>query len=378
MLADGRELLRRGLAAACRSMEVRGDLSGADVEQQSGDLLQLGQRTATRPTWFAARARILNDQSMIHYVKATETIGDRVFITGFSAGGAEVALMLAVWPDVFAAGAIDWGIAYRCATTVNEAFSCLSPGRSKSPAQWGDLVRNAVLVVSGAVSATLDCRDVRHHRRALQHDRAGQQWTDVHGIGQTPSSTSTVLGYPYAAYQKNGCDRRRDVLDHRDAPRRRDRSRVRAGEPLRKVGSFIVDKNIPCAASTRACSSGSTRRPHRAGGHDCVSGRWCERPRDGVRGGGGDRRVGRGERAAGRRRCRSRHQRQPGRQLHVHMGQLAGARRSANARGHRDLDAAGNEGTARIAVTVSGGVPDTVPPVVSASPAGSASPARSP
>src|SRR5687767_5529414 len=67
----------------------------------------------------------------------------RVYIVGFSAGAAFVSVMLATWPDRFAAGSIMSGIAYRCATTVNGAYSCQSPGVSKSSTEWGDLVRAA-------------------------------------------------------------------------------------------------------------------------------------------------------------------------------------------------------------------------------------------
>ena len=46
----------------------------------------------------------------------------RVFITGLSAGGAMANAMLAVYPDVFAGGAIIAGLPYATATTVAQAF----------------------------------------------------------------------------------------------------------------------------------------------------------------------------------------------------------------------------------------------------------------
>jgi poly(hydroxyalkanoate) depolymerase family esterase len=67
----------------------------------------------------------------------------RVYIVGFSAGAAFVSVMLSTFPERFAAGSIMSGIPYRCATTVNEAYSCQSPGVSKTGAQWGDLARGA-------------------------------------------------------------------------------------------------------------------------------------------------------------------------------------------------------------------------------------------
>ena len=50
--------------------------------------------------------------------------------------------MLATYPDVFAAGSVIAGLPYRCATAVN-AFTCQYTGVDKTPAAWGDLVRNA-------------------------------------------------------------------------------------------------------------------------------------------------------------------------------------------------------------------------------------------
>ena len=49
----------------------------------------------------------------------------RVFVTGLSAGGAMTAVMLATYPDVFAAGAIIAGLPYGTATNVNEAFGSM-------------------------------------------------------------------------------------------------------------------------------------------------------------------------------------------------------------------------------------------------------------
>jgi len=67
----------------------------------------------------------------------------RVYVTGLSAGGAMTAVMLATYPDVFTGGAIIAGIPYRCATDLTSGLSCQTGATSKSPAQWGDLVRAA-------------------------------------------------------------------------------------------------------------------------------------------------------------------------------------------------------------------------------------------
>src|SRR5262245_41434168 len=58
--------------------------------------------------------------SMIDYEATTHGIDrTKVYIMGFSAGAAFVEVMLATWPEKFAAGSIMEGVPYRCATTVN-------------------------------------------------------------------------------------------------------------------------------------------------------------------------------------------------------------------------------------------------------------------
>lgn len=133
----------------------------------------------------------------------TDTTADRarVAVTGLSAGGAMTAVMLATYPDLFTRGGVVAGLPYRCATTMIEAFSCMNPGKNFTPAQWGDRVRAAsshqgpwptVSIWHG----TMDFTVAQANQRELV-----DQWTNVHGIGQTPASTDTVAGYPHAVYR---------------------------------------------------------------------------------------------------------------------------------------------------------------------------------
>lgn len=116
---------------------------------------------------------------------------DRVYIVGLSAGAAMTAVMLATWPDRFAGGAIMAGVPYRCGTTVNEAFTCQSPGVTKTAAQWGDLVR-------AASSETSFPRVQIWHGKSdttvapMNAEQLVAQWTNVHGTSATPDSTETI------------------------------------------------------------------------------------------------------------------------------------------------------------------------------------------
>jgi poly(hydroxyalkanoate) depolymerase family esterase len=123
----------------------------------------------------------------------------RVTVTGLSAGAAMTAVMLATYPELFVAGGIVAGLPYRCATTMIDAFSCMNPGRNLTPAQWGNLVRAAGSGPWPAVSiwhGTSDFTVAQANQRELV-----EQWTDVHGIPATPTSTDTVAGYPHATYR---------------------------------------------------------------------------------------------------------------------------------------------------------------------------------
>ncbi|MEU7778356.1 extracellular catalytic domain type 1 short-chain-length polyhydroxyalkanoate depolymerase [Micromonospora parva] len=138
----------------------------------------------------------LSIKQMVDHAKANFGVnGSRVYVSGLSAGGAMSAVMLATYPDVFAAGSIIAGIPYRCATSMVNAFSCMNPGADKTPAAWGDLVRGAysgytgprprVAIWHGTSDTTVT---------PLNGTESRDQWTNVRGVSQTPTSTSSLPG----------------------------------------------------------------------------------------------------------------------------------------------------------------------------------------
>ncbi|MFQ6853289.1 PHB depolymerase family esterase [Streptomyces sp. 35M1] len=132
-------------------------------------------------------------QMVAHAATAYGVDTGRVQVTGLSAGGAMTSVMLAAYPDVFAAGAVVAGIPYGCGTDVVSAFGCMSPGLDRTPAAWAQAVRNAhpgfagpwprVAIWHGDNDATVAPRNAEELR---------DQWTAVHGLGQTPDRTSTI------------------------------------------------------------------------------------------------------------------------------------------------------------------------------------------
>ncbi|MFD7759555.1 extracellular catalytic domain type 1 short-chain-length polyhydroxyalkanoate depolymerase [Streptomyces microflavus] len=132
-------------------------------------------------------------QMVAHATTAYGTDPARAQVTGLSAGGAMTSVMLAAYPEVFAAGAVVAGIPYGCGVDVVSAFSCMSPGADRTPAAWAQAVRDAhpgyagpwprVAIWHGDSDATVAPRNA---------DELRDQWTAVHGIGQTPPRTSTL------------------------------------------------------------------------------------------------------------------------------------------------------------------------------------------
>jgi poly(hydroxyalkanoate) depolymerase family esterase len=120
-----------------------------------------------------------------------------VYIAGFSAGAAFVSVMLATWPDRFAAGSIMSGVPYRCATSVQGAYNCqqmnLHTELEHAPKEWGDLVRAAdsgfagpwprVQIWHGSADGTVAPQNATE---------LVKQWTDVHGADQTADATETI------------------------------------------------------------------------------------------------------------------------------------------------------------------------------------------
>jgi poly(3-hydroxybutyrate) depolymerase len=115
----------------------------------------------------------------------------KVFIVGFSAGGATVAAMLATYPRVFAGGAIIGGLPYGCAKDVVDALSCMMPGKNLAPSEWAQLVREAAdptgqwprLSIWHGLSDPIVASSNAHELM--------EQWTEVHGIDQKPDSETS-------------------------------------------------------------------------------------------------------------------------------------------------------------------------------------------
>ncbi|WP_345373153.1 extracellular catalytic domain type 1 short-chain-length polyhydroxyalkanoate depolymerase [Algivirga pacifica] len=68
---------------------------------------------------------------------------DKIFVTGFSAGGAMTSVMLATYPEVFKGGAVNAGIPYKAGIGMLAGMGAMKDPGSLSPQQRAEKVREA-------------------------------------------------------------------------------------------------------------------------------------------------------------------------------------------------------------------------------------------
>jgi hypothetical protein len=103
--------------------------------------------------------------------------------------------MLALYPDLFKAGASFMGVPFTCfadAADYPPGGRCTNGSMNRTPQQWGDAVRQASPGHTGArprVQLWHGTNDTLVPYSLLQESI--EQWTDVFGLSQTPSSSDT-------------------------------------------------------------------------------------------------------------------------------------------------------------------------------------------
>jgi poly(hydroxyalkanoate) depolymerase family esterase len=170
----------------------------------------------------------------------------RVYVAGFSAGGAMTAALMAAYPERFAGGAIVAGVPFGCANTVNTALRCMSPGTDLTPEQWARFVRNAAPAQAKFPPLSIwhgenDTRVSPNNRRELI-----EQWSAVHGIPASPAHSERSWRLTRQRYGDGTSTQVESVLvaglGHAFP--------IRTGGPLPcgRPGDFVVETSV-CAAS---------------------------------------------------------------------------------------------------------------------------------
>ncbi|ALK10312.1 alpha/beta hydrolase family esterase [Blastochloris viridis] len=128
----------------------------------------------------------------------------RVFVTGLSAGGAMTNVMLAIYPEVFAAGAIIAGVPFGCANGVQQALEAMNPGRTRPARAWGDLVRAASRCRGPWPRVSVWHGDADTVVTPVNAGEIVKQWTDLHGLPETPSEADRLDGQPRRLWRGAG------------------------------------------------------------------------------------------------------------------------------------------------------------------------------
>ncbi|MGO4758990.1 PHB depolymerase family esterase, partial [Streptomyces sp. 2MCAF27] len=117
----------------------------------------------------------------------------RVYMTGASSGAMLTNVMLADYPDMFKAGSAFMGVPYHCfytGTFRGWNSDCSTGNITKTPQEWGDLVRAAYPGYTGPRPRIQLWHGTEDS--GLSHHNLGEeikQWTNVLGVSQTPVFT---------------------------------------------------------------------------------------------------------------------------------------------------------------------------------------------
>lgn len=121
---------------------------------------------------------------MITHLKKNKNIDStRIYIIGLSAGGAMSSIMMAVYPEVFDKGSVMAGGPYKATESVIKAGTSMLGMVSKSPEDWGDLVRAQnpnykgkypeLVVFHGGMDPVVSTNN---------SNQLIKQWTNIHNI----------------------------------------------------------------------------------------------------------------------------------------------------------------------------------------------------
>jgi len=187
---------------------------------------------------------------MVDKMKSVHSIDPkRVYVTGLSAGGAMTSVMLATYPDVFAAGGINAGLPYGCANNQFDAFQCMQSGQpgglviglpggeslnstvpintpvlaawctmfpalpicsdlppisgthTISASEWGDFVRHASSVAGPFPKVSIWHGSKDRTVNPVNETEEMEQWTNVHGIDPQSATHDTIKGFPHQTFR---------------------------------------------------------------------------------------------------------------------------------------------------------------------------------
>ena len=126
-------------------------------------------------------------KQMVDYMKVHYSIDTtQLFVTGLSAGACMTNVIMACYPEVFKAGAVMAGAAYKAATNSITAVYAMDGLISYSPTVWGDSVRKEFPAYTGPYPKVAVFQGSADYVVSPANEtEVMKQWTNVHGADQT-------------------------------------------------------------------------------------------------------------------------------------------------------------------------------------------------
>jgi poly(hydroxyalkanoate) depolymerase family esterase len=144
----------------------------------------------------------LSIKQMVDWMVSAHNLDrQNIYVTGVSSGGAMTTIMLAVYPDVFAGGAIIAGLPYRAANDMQEAFACMFQGPNRSGREWGNLVRSASSYQGEWPKVSIWHGDADWTVKPVNATEIVKQWANIHGLDENASIQVNVDGYLRQVWQ---------------------------------------------------------------------------------------------------------------------------------------------------------------------------------
>ena len=149
--------------------------------------------------------------SMVNYVKAHYPVDtSHIVLSGISSGAMMTNVMAAEYPDIFSAGAAFSGVPATCFATGQAGnywnSNCAGGTVIQTAQQWGDAVRAMFPGYTGSYPRMQLWHGDQDTTLAYPNFAEEiKQWTNLHGLSQTPSSTdSPQSGWTRTRYGNTG------------------------------------------------------------------------------------------------------------------------------------------------------------------------------
>lgn len=141
-----------------------------------------------------------------HAIEAWGVDPARVFVMGLSAGGAMTSVMLATYPELFAAGAVIAGMPYGVAQNLSDALAMMFGQPTHSAPALGDMIRQTVPAGAKLPRVAIWHGDADSVVRVYNGVDVANQWADAHGAVEDLTQRESFPGRTRAVWRKPGAE----------------------------------------------------------------------------------------------------------------------------------------------------------------------------